>query len=794
LRLCLAILGRFWRALGWVGLDLRRGLTFLLRPPARLVGRIGQRLGQLARRYVGRPARVFWLASAGLLARFWRFLGRLGLAERKLLQLLIWRPLLFVSAPVRWLYRRLLRRPLSWLAGHSARLVWRLLMALLRPPARLVARFAHHVGMATQRRRLRLERQWRSRWLLQRARLRVVLQHRPAPRGVTVAPRLALSSRSALRRAPRLAMLVTINVALVSLSFFLVQPIQHPGAFHAYPLAAGQRPAEPTATATAAPIPTMTATPQPEPTEIRPTPWPTPNPLAKGGSVLFIERRNGNSDIYALSVGQARPLRLTAHPADERDPAWSPDGRRLAFATHRDGNWEIYTLELANGRLRRLTNDPAFDAGPSWSDDGQWLVFESYRENNLDLYLLRADGTGQPIRLTEHPAPDYSPAWSPGGRHIAFTSWRSGNQDIFVMPLDAASDGTAQNVTLSPAGQEDNPAFSPDGRTLAFDDSGSGFELLYSLPLADYRPAGPAEPLGQQGSHPTWSPGGASFIYVYQQAGRSYLMAGGADSWSVAPQAYGSDGQLASPAWSSVALPPTVAMAPAEATMANGQPLFVETVSQPDGDGPPSLLWPVPVNAPAALLSDEVDNSFVSLRERIIVEAGWDFLGQVDALFEPIELDPLPGLSDRSWNKAGRAFDFYYRYALADDPQVEVVREDIGHQTYWRVYLRTAQQDGSQGEPLRDRPWDFRARYGFEPQFYDQGGKLKDYLPAGYYLDFTTLAADYGWSWTPAAETWRTYFPAIRFWHYENRQELSWAEAMQALYPAEEILEVFDSP
>ncbi|NIV33541.1 MAG: hypothetical protein GWN58_30065, partial [Anaerolineae bacterium] len=54
----------------------------------------------------------------------------------------------------------------------------------------------------------------------------------------------------------------------------------------------------------------------------------------------------GNSDLYALSIGQDQPVRLTNHVADDRDPAWSPDGDRLAFASHRDGNWEIYVLDV----------------------------------------------------------------------------------------------------------------------------------------------------------------------------------------------------------------------------------------------------------------------------------------------------------------------------------------------------------------------------------------------------------------------------------------------------------------
>jgi len=204
------------------------------------------------------------------------------------------------------------------------------------------------------------------------------------------------------------------------------------------------------------------------------------------------------------------------------------------------------------------------------------------------------------------------------------------------------------------------------------------------------------------------------------------------------------------------------------------------------------LLYEMPVNAPSPYLSDRVDQSFLSLRERLIAEAGWDVLGRLDKMFESLNAGALPGQSNQTWNKAGRAFDISYREAIGLDPQLEVVQEVIGTETYWRVYARAAAQDGSQGEPLRDLPWDFRARNGDDPRYFDQGGKLRDEIPAGYYVDFTAVAADYGWTWMPSGSNWRTYFPDILFWHYENRQGLTWEEAMRELYLEEELVSVFD--
>lgn len=746
--------------------------------------------------------------------RIWAFVGRLGLALRQLLVTLIWRPLLIVSAPLRWLHRVFLHRPLGfiWLSLRTF-LAWFITQAL---PG-LVKAIARRSGRFLAR-QIRLGRRWlHSNWLLWRARLWVRLR-RPEP------PELAIYVDSDYAPAHLLPRLNPFTTALVTTSVVLLatyltnqarQPLHGPAELESLETqsAAIYRPSLPTPTPLPSPTPAPIPTAQPvmmsealaamqadttlgaeadqasrdDPVER------IADPLSQGGSVAFSLDLNGNSDIYALTIGRAEPVRLTADPAPDRDPTWSPDGKRLAFASHRDGNWEIYVLEVASGRLSRLTDDPAFDGGPSWSPDGQWLVFESYRQDNLDLYIVAADGSGDPMRLTEDPAPDFSPTWAPGGRHVAFTSWRSGNQDIFILSLDAPSDAQAGNVTRSPDQNEDHPAFAPDGSRLAYFDDSAGFELVYALPLANYAPAGPAVTVGQ-GRHPSWSPEGNALVYVYDTGQQNYLIAGSVDAWSVAPQAYTTSGRVDDLSWTGRSLPRAQNHPFDEPANAGQSRLYEERVNPPESTEAPYLLWRVEVDAPSPYLNDRVDESFNALRQRVIELAGWDFLGTVDNMYASLAVKPLPGETSQSWNKAGRAFDFYYRHALAPDPQVEVVREDRGTETYWRIYLRAAAQDGSQGEPLRQRSWDFNARYDSDPQYYVRGGKVKDNIPAGYYLDFTALAEDYGWQRVPALDNWRNFFQGIRYWHFENRQGLGWKEAMLEIYTPYELEAVFGTP
>ena len=74
--------------------------------------------------------------------------------------------------------------------------------------------------------------------------------------------------------------------------------------------------------------------------------------------------------------------RLTNHPAVDKAPGWSPDGRFLAFSSNRRGNFDIYLLRLSDLSVTPVTEHFADDEVPAWSSDGSKIAFQSYRQNN----------------------------------------------------------------------------------------------------------------------------------------------------------------------------------------------------------------------------------------------------------------------------------------------------------------------------------------------------------------------------------------------------------------------------
>ena len=63
-----------------------------------------------------------------------------------------------------------------------------------------------------------------------------------------------------------------------------------------------------------------------------------------------------------------------------------------------------------------------------------------------------------------------------------------------------------------------------------------------------------------------------------------------------------------------------------------------------------------------------------------------------------------------------------------------------------------------------------------------------------YYVDFTQLAADYGWERTPADHSWLRIYNGVRFWEFVKTQNLTWLEAMLEIYPRQDLSAFVGAP
>jgi Tol biopolymer transport system component len=105
--------------------------------------------------------------------------------------------------------------------------------------------------------------------------------------------------------------------------------------------------------------------------------------------------------------------RLTNHPADDSNPAWSPDGSRIAFESTRDRYAEIYVMPSIGGEAVNISNAPfSSEHGPTWSADGGRIAFYSDRDGDWDIYVMSSDGSDV-VKLTGDNTNDQVPAWRP---------------------------------------------------------------------------------------------------------------------------------------------------------------------------------------------------------------------------------------------------------------------------------------------------------------------------------------------------------------------------------------------
>jgi TolB protein len=477
----------------------------------------------------------------------------------------------------------------------------------------------------------------------------------------------------------------------------------------------------------------------------------------------------------AFSCANQQARLLVSGPWHDRDPAVSPDGSRIAFSSHRDGNWELYLLDVEHGSLRRLTNTDGLERNPAWSPDGLWITYEAYYESNFDIWIMPVDARQAPIQLTSDLADDTSPAWDPINRRIAFVSDRDGNPDIFFAHLDRA-DERFVNLTQSSQSEMD-PAFSPGGSALAYVTQQADMDFIR---VKDPANLGSSDRVLGQGRSPTWTSDGSTLLAILHAANDSYLMLypleGNGSSVAGLPQ----PDRLMDIGWSSRDVIGDLTSA-GILLEAPDQDVGSHGASDAAANGSIPLVALPGVSAPIPKLSESVVTAFSELRDRVVLETGWDFLGTLDNAFVGVN-DPMPpGYANVDWLYTGRAFSF--NSAALHARWVEIVREDFGGLTYWRVFVLVSRQDGSLGEPMRSLPWDLEARFNNHPADYDGGGKERSEIPSGYYVDFTELAADYGFERQPALQNWRTFFPGARFNEYVRTEGLTWDEAMLEIYP-----------
>lgn len=165
-------------------------------------------------------------------------------------------------------------------------------------------------------------------------------------------------------------------------------------------------------------------------------------------------------DMYIANVETQTSTNYTLNLDTYGQPAWSPDGTRIAMISRARNIGQIYIIDIASGDITEIPVRTRGLGRPVWSPDSSMLAFvDNVAENNsTNPEVMIMDMASYDVRnISNSPYTDAEPAWSPDSNSLIFTSRRNGQSEIYIANVDT---GHLRRLTYT-AYDETEPTWRP---------------------------------------------------------------------------------------------------------------------------------------------------------------------------------------------------------------------------------------------------------------------------------------------------------------------------------------------
>ncbi|MDR2004442.1 MAG: transporter [Prevotella sp.] len=151
--------------------------------------------------------------------------------------------------------------------------------------------------------------------------------------------------------------------------------------------------------------------------------------MSPDGKLMAISHRSlpdGRPTIFVLPGEGGEPKQVTPSLPSYMH-GWSPDGKMLTYCANRNGEMDVYTISIDGTNETRLTTSEGLNDGPEYSPDGEYIWFNSMHTGLMQIWRMKTDGSEQTQITFDEDRNSWFPHMSPDGKNVVYIAYRKGD-------------------------------------------------------------------------------------------------------------------------------------------------------------------------------------------------------------------------------------------------------------------------------------------------------------------------------------------------------------------------------